>query len=72
MKNIVDLSEYRQRRGAQRAAAAHEDAPHYYCLRCDSTQFKLYASGMVHCGHCEALIRNILVIAAPSSKEADR
>jgi ribosomal protein L37AE/L43A len=65
MNNVVQLSEYRKPRKAASAdqALAQEPAPHYYCQRCDTDQFKLYATGLVHCAHCGALMRNILVSA---------
>jgi hypothetical protein len=59
MENIVRLSEYRQRRKARPGASA--PGAQYFCTRCDSDEFKLSAAGMVHCAHCAALIRNLLV-----------
>jgi len=63
MENVVRLADYRKRRtrGGGRAPAAQEGAAQYYCLRCDADDFKLYASGMVHCSHCGSLMRNLLV-----------
>lgn len=64
MENVVRLADYRKRRmrgGNGRAPAAQEGAAQYYCLRCDADDFKLYASGMVHCSHCGSLMRNLLV-----------
>ena len=58
MENIVRLSEYRKRKPARPAAPA---AAQYFCTRCDSDEFKLSSAGMVHCAHCAALIRNLLV-----------
>ena len=58
--NVVRLDEYRKtrlqtrppaRRPARKPAATH-DAEHYFCMRCDGDQFKLYAGGEVHCAHC--------------------
>jgi ribosomal protein L37AE/L43A len=70
MENIVRLADYRRRRagrGPQRAPA--QDSPaQYYCLRCDADEFRLYASGMVHCAHCGALMRNLLVSAAKTEE----
>jgi ribosomal protein L37AE/L43A len=65
MNNVVQLSEYRKARqpAAVDEALAQEPPPHYFCQRCDTDQFKLYASGLVHCAHCGALMRNILVSA---------
>ena len=58
MENIVRLDEYRKARKPARALKA-PDAPRFFCLSCDADQFKLYASGSVHCAACGALIRNI-------------
>jgi len=67
MENIVRLAEYRQRRQAAQQRAADLEAQ-YFCTRCDSGEFKLAAAGMVHCAHCGALMRNLLVNS--SSPEA--
>lgn len=70
MAQIVRLSEYRKQGAARRPAAtpsaapasAPQGAPHYFCLRCDTDQFKLFPGGTVHCGSCGALMRNIFVL----------
>jgi hypothetical protein len=79
MAQIVRLAEYRKaassRRGGTSAHGARHDtphalqsgAPHYFCLRCDTDQFKLYPAGTVHCAHCGALMRNISVSDKGSS-----
>jgi ribosomal protein L37AE/L43A len=68
MENIVRLAEYRKRR--KRAPQASESLPPagalYFCTRCDSGEFRLSAQGMVHCAHCGALMRNLLVSSSPS------
>ena len=68
MENIVRLADYRKRRaGASRQAPPVNDwGPQYYCLRCDGDEFKLYASGIVHCAHCGSLMRNLLVSGTKS------
>ena len=58
MENIVRLDEYRKTRRPPRASKV-PDAPRFFCLSCDTDQFKLYASDSVHCAACGALIRNI-------------
>ena len=58
MENIVRLDEYRKTRRPPRVSKV-PDAPRFFCLSCDTDQFKLYASGSVHCAACGALIRNI-------------
>jgi ribosomal protein L37AE/L43A len=71
MQKVVRLDDYRKP-GAPRARAAAERAPHYFCQRCDADRFRLYASGAVHCADCGALIRNVEVSAAPTSRGADQ
>lgn len=58
MEKIVQLDSYRK---ARKSACSPKtpDAPRFFCRSCDSDQFKLYASGTVHCAKCAALIRNI-------------
>jgi ribosomal protein L37AE/L43A len=64
MENIVRLAEYRKRR-KRRPGPAPEASPalgaQYFCTRCDADEFKLSAAGMVHCAHCGALMRNLLI-----------
>ncbi len=69
MAQIVRLSEYRKQAAPRRSAATATTpaanppgAPHYFCLRCDTDQFKLFPGGTVHCAHCGALMRNISVL----------
>ena len=72
MENIVRLAEYRKRRKpAKRASAPAELTAQYFCTRCDADEFKLSAAGMVHCAHCGALMRNLLVTPS-ASREADQ
>ena len=60
--NVVRLAEYRNRKkSAPPKAAAQDWGPQYYCLRCDGDEFKLYASGVVHCAHCGSMMRNLLI-----------
>jgi len=63
MENVVRLADYRRRRAARSGsqAPANDCGPQYYCLKCDGDEFKLYASGMVHCAHCGSLMRNLLI-----------
>jgi hypothetical protein len=61
MENIVRLDDYRKPRKSPRSRAKAPDAPRFFCMSCDSDQFKLYASGKAHCANCGALIRNIEV-----------
>jgi ribosomal protein L37AE/L43A len=59
MENVVRLADYRRRRAGR--GARRDSGAQYYCLRCDGDEFRLYASGMVHCAHCGALMRNLLI-----------
>ena len=61
MENVVRLDDYRKPRKSARTPARAPDAPRFFCLSCDTDQFKLYASGSVHCASCGALIRNVEV-----------
>jgi hypothetical protein len=67
MENIVRLAEYRNRRKPPRRPAS-EPGAEYFCTRCDSGEFRLSAAGMVHCAHCGALMRNLLVSSSPDSQ----
>jgi ribosomal protein L37AE/L43A len=67
MENIVRLAEYRNRRKPPRRATS-EPGAEYFCTRCDSGEFRLSAAGMVHCAHCGALMRNLLVSSSPSQE----
>ena len=74
MENIVLLDEYRKRRRPVRRPATSSRVDHasdptgaqYFCTRCDSDEFRLSALGMVHCAHCNALMRNLLVSPGPN------
>jgi ribosomal protein L37AE/L43A len=72
MKNIVRLAEYRKRRKPARSAVPAPEVlsagAQYFCTRCDADEFKLSAAGMVHCAHCGALMRNLLVSSSPSQE----
>ena len=65
MENIVRLAEYRQRQKKARTGLASRPVAdlgaQYFCTRCDSDEFRLSAAGMVHCAHCGAVMRNLLV-----------
>jgi len=62
MENVVRLAEFRRRKAtAQRAGASTEPGAQYFCLRCEAEEFRLYATGTIHCAKCGALIRNIHV-----------
>ena len=64
MATIVNLSDYRAPKAAQRRNSPAPEAgirpgPHYFCTRCETDRFKLFSSGTIHCAHCGALMRNI-------------
>jgi hypothetical protein len=67
MENIVRLADYRRRRKPGRPATpAPAAGAQFYCTRCDGGAFHLSPLGMVHCAHCGALMRNLLVNCAPA------
>ena len=70
MENVVRLADYRKRRRPARRVASivRDSGPQYYCLRCDADEFRLYASGTVHCAHCGSLMRNLLVGQHPGEE----
>jgi hypothetical protein len=58
--HIVQLSEHRRRlRPAPRPSTAQPE--HYFCLRCDADQFRLFPGGTVNCARCGALMYNLAV-----------
>ena len=62
--NVVRLDEYRKARQPARPqprGSGSSDAEHYFCMRCDSDQFRLYASGEVHCAKCGSLMQNLCI-----------
>jgi hypothetical protein len=73
MENIVRLAEYRKRQKQARKGCASPLRPaadlaaQYFCTRCDGDEFKLSAAGMVHCVHCGAVMRNLLVTPSGSA-----
>jgi ribosomal protein L37AE/L43A len=68
VENVVRLAEFRRRKAlAQRAGASAEPGAQYFCLRCEAEEFRLFASGIIHCAKCGALIRNIHVDSAPQT-----
>lgn len=42
-------------------AAAHEEVPHFFCMKCNSDKFKAFENGAMHCVGCGVLMRNIFV-----------
>ncbi len=71
MENIVRLAEYRKRKKRPAAPAHFPDCgAQYFCTRCDADEFKLSALGMVHCAHCGALMRNLVVGPSQDTKES--
>ena len=76
MATIVNLSDYRGQRKAERsdapAAEGAKPGPHYFCTRCESDRFKLFSSGVVHCAQCSALMRNITVAETEQGKAGSK
>jgi DNA-directed RNA polymerase subunit RPC12/RpoP len=70
VQNVVRLAEFRRRKQlAQRATTTAEPGAQYFCLRCEAEEFRLYATGTIHCAKCGALIRNIHVDSAPQTAD---
>lgn len=61
MENVFRLSEYRRRRAVRAKPPAASPGPQYFCTRCDADEFRLHATGKIHCAHCGAMMRNISV-----------
>jgi Zn finger protein HypA/HybF involved in hydrogenase expression len=62
--NVVRMDEYRKARQPARPRgrmANPSDAEHYFCMRCDSDQFRLYSGGEVHCAKCGSLMQNLSI-----------
>lgn len=60
--NVVQLDQYRKARQPARlpvAVSSMPDTEHYFCMRCDSDHFRLYAGGEVHCAKCGSLMQNL-------------
>ena len=71
MENVVRLADYLKRRKVSRRHVPVQDGgAQYYCLRCDSEDFKLFASGTVHCTHCGSLMRNLAVATTQSEENS--
>jgi hypothetical protein len=75
MEDIVRLADYRKRRKPARPASPGLSSStgawpsagvQYFCTRCDAGEFRLSPLGAVHCAHCGALMRNLLVSPSPS------
>lgn len=45
------------------AKAGVTPGPHYFCTKCDSDRFRVFASGDIRCGSCGARMRNLLASA---------
>lgn len=61
MCDVIQLAERRAKANKTVRRPLDRSGPQYYCLRCDADQFKVYASGLVHCGSCGSLMRNLLL-----------
>ena len=68
--NVVRLADYRKSRSQSVSSRPQRGGwgAQYYCLRCDADEFRLYASGSVHCAHCGALMRNLGLTTAPAEE----
>jgi hypothetical protein len=60
--NVVQLDQYRKARQPARppvSVSSVPDSEHYFCMRCDSDNFRLFAGGEVHCAKCGSLMQNL-------------
>ena len=62
--NVVSLEDIRRRKAAPRPAPVKALNYQYFCLRCEAEEFRLFASGTIHCAKCGSLMRNIEVGSA--------
>lgn len=77
MATITDLAQYRSSRKVERREAPAPEAgikpgPHYFCTRCETDRFRLYASGTIHCANCGAQMRNIVVAETEQGKTGSK
>jgi len=49
------------RKPAEKPAEFPKDTASYYCMHCDSMEFRVYIPGDLYCANCKAFIRNLLV-----------
>lgn len=67
MGTIIDLAKRRlevRERDSRKATIGInnlKDAEHYFCMRCDADNFRLYSGGAVHCAQCGSLMQNLLI-----------
>lgn len=61
MGDVIRLADIKKKQApvVERVEAPEPDAEHYFCMRCDSDQFRLYAKGEVHCAKCGSLMANL-------------
>jgi hypothetical protein len=58
--SVLKLSDYRKTPFKKRPNDL--DQKRYFCLKCDSDQFKLMADGDVYCASCTARARNLRLL----------
>jgi hypothetical protein len=57
MTPILQLDDFRKKPKAKKNDLS---GPRYFCCTCDSDEFKVMASGDIHCANCTARIRTIV------------
>lgn len=55
--SIIDLSKYRKPK---------DESLEYFCLKCNSSFWRIKADGRVFCGDCGSLMNNLKVSCEPS------
>ena len=57
MGSLVELAKYRKPPAQRRLT--------YFCTKCSTDYFRLEQCGVVSCGHCGAVIKNLFVSMLP-------
>lgn len=59
MSAVLNLADFRKKPAPKKNDLS---GPRYFCLRCDTDQFKVMADGAIHCVTCAARISTIVAI----------
>ena len=63
MSAVIDMKSWKESHRPKTAPAAPATGERlYFCTACNSERFRIFESGAVRCGHCDAELRR----AAPS------
>ena len=68
MSAVIDMMSWKARHAPKRAPATPSAGEMlYFCVACDSEQFRIFQNGVVRCGQCDAELRRTAPSpAAPS------